>query len=201
MSEIAGTPDRRDFMIVAAGAFAAVGAAAALWPAFDTMNPDAAEWALATTEVDLTPIKQGQAITVLWRRQPVFVRHRTPAEIEAAVAVATGELIDRNAENAALPDTAPASDQNRVVAGHEQWLVVIGICTHLGCIPGGQLGTDDRGQWGGWFCKCHGSQYDTAGRVRRGPAPRNLEVPKYYFVSDTRILIGNDKPDSGAVTS
>jgi ubiquinol-cytochrome c reductase iron-sulfur subunit len=183
-------PDRRDFIVIAAQAFAGVGAAAALWPFIAQMNPDASTLALASTEVDLSPIKEGQAITVLWRGKPVFVRHRTADEIKAALAVKISDLRDPSARNDALPEKAPATDLNRTKKGHENWLVLVGICTHLGCIPKGQSMTDARGDFGGWFCPCHGSHYDTAGRIRKGPAPRNLEVPSYAFMSDTRVKIG-----------
>ena len=183
-------PDRRDFIVIAAQAFAGVGAAAALWPFIAQMNPDASTQALASTEVDLSPIKEGQAITVLWRGRPVFVRHRTADEIKAALAVKISDLRDLSARNDALPERAPATDLNRTKKGHENWIVLVGICTHLGCIPKGQSMNDARGDFGGWFCPCHGSHYDTAGRIRKGPAPRNLEVPSYAFISDARVKIG-----------
>jgi len=183
-------PNRRDFIVIAAQAFAGVGAAMALWPFIAQMNPDASTQALASTEVDLSPIKEGQAITVLWRGKPVFVRYRTPDEIKEAVSVKIGDLPDPLARNDALPERAPATDLNRTKKGHENWMILIGICTHLGCIPKGQSPTDARGDYGGWFCPCHGSQYDTAGRIRKGPAPRNLEVPSYEFLSATRVKIG-----------
>jgi ubiquinol-cytochrome c reductase iron-sulfur subunit len=183
-------PDRRDFIVIAAQAFAGVGAAAALWPFIAQMNPDASTQALASTEVDLSPIKEGQAITVLWRGKPVFVRHRTGDEIKAALAVKISDLRDPSARNDALPERDPATDLNRTKKGHENWIVLVGICTHLGCIPKGQSMTDARGDFGGWFCPCHGSHYDTAGRIRKGPAPRNLEVPSYAFISDSRVKIG-----------
>ena len=183
-------PDRRDFIVIAAQAFAGVGAAAALWPFIAQMNPDASTQALASTEVDLSPIKEGQAITVLWRGRPVFVRHRTADEIKAALAVKISDLRDLSARNDALPERAPATDLNRTKKGHENWIILVGICTHLGCIPKGQSMTDARGDFGGWFCPCHGSHYDTAGRIRKGPAPRNLEVPSYAFMSDARVKIG-----------
>ena len=183
-------PDRRDFIVIAAQAFAGVGAAAALWPFIAQMNPDASTQALASTEVDLSPIKEGQAITVLWRGKPVFVRHRTADEIKAALAVKISDLRDLSARNEALPERAPATDLNRTKKGHENWIVLVGICTHLGCIPKGQSMNDARGDFGGWFCPCHGSHYDTAGRIRKGPAPRNLEVPSYAFMSDARVKIG-----------
>ena len=183
-------PDRRDFIVIAAQAFAGVGAAAALWPFIAQMNPDASTQALASTEVDLSPIKEGQAITVLWRGKPVFVRHRTADEIKAALAVKISDLRDLSARNEALPERAPATDLNRTKKGHENWIILVGICTHLGCIPKGQSMTDARGDFGGWFCPCHGSHYDTAGRIRKGPAPRNLDVPSYAFISDARVKIG-----------
>jgi ubiquinol-cytochrome c reductase iron-sulfur subunit len=183
-------PDRRDFLIIAGNAFVAVGAAATMWPFIAQMNPDAGALALSSIEVDLSPIKEGQAITVLWRGKPVFIRHRTKEEIERANAVDVNELPDPLARNDAKPEDTPATDVNRTDAGKENWIVLIGICTHLGCIPKGQSLGDARGDFGGWFCPCHGSHYDTAGRIRKGPAPRNLEVPVYTFVSDTKIKIG-----------
>jgi ubiquinol-cytochrome c reductase iron-sulfur subunit len=182
--------DRRDFIILAGNAFAAVGAAATLWPFIAQMNPDAGAQALASVEIDLAPVKEGQAITALWRGKPIFIRNRTRDEIGKAAAVDTEALPDPEARNDLLPGTAPATDANRVKPGKENWLVLIGICTHLGCIPKGQSLGDSRGDFGGWFCPCHGSHYDTAGRIRKGPAPRNLEVPPYEFVSDTKIKIG-----------
>ena len=142
------------------------------------MNPDASALALSSIEVDLTPIQIGQAITVMWRGKPVFVRHRTKEEIEAAKAVKLSDLPD------------PQTDLQRTRKGHEDWLVMVGVCTHLGCIPKGQSLGDAKGDFGGWFCPCHGSHYDTAGRIRKGPAPRNLAVPDYTFLSDTKIKIG-----------
>jgi len=174
---------RRDFLYVASGAFAAMGTALAVWPFVDQMNPAANVLALATTEVDLAPIEPGQIVTVLWQGKPVFIRHRTPAEIAEARAVPTDALIDPKARNDNLKDGMPASDENRVIK--EDWLVVVGVCTHLGCVPLGH-----QGPFGGWLCPCHGSLYDTAGRVRKGPAPENLIVPPYKFTTDTAILIG-----------
>jgi ubiquinol-cytochrome c reductase iron-sulfur subunit len=189
-SHSAGEHSRRDFIVVAAQAFAGVGAAVALWPFIQQMNPDASTQAQASTEVDLSPVKEGQAITVVWRGKPVFVRHRTPEETKAALDVKLSELSDQSARNDDLPEKAPATDLNRTKKGHENFIVLVGICTHLGCIPKGQTMSDARGDFGGWFCPCHGSHYDTAGRIRRGPAPRNLEVPPYAFTSDTKIKIG-----------
>ena len=183
-------PTRRDVILVAAAGFAAVGAAAALWPLLDQMNPDQSALSLATTDVDLSHIDVGQAITVMWRGKPIFIRRRADDEIAAAKAVPVDDLPDPYARNANLPDDAPASDENRAGKDREPWLVMIGICTHLGCIPNGQAVGDNRGEFGGWFCPCHGSQYDTAGRIRLGPAPQNLAIPPYNFVSDTKIKIG-----------
>jgi len=189
-SHTAEPPNRRDFIVIAAQAFAGVGAAMALWPFIQQMNPDASTQAAASIEVDLSPVKEGQAITVLWRGKPVFVRHRTKEEITKATEVKVADLVDPNARNDALPERTPATDLNRTKKGKENWLVLVGICTHLGCIPKGQSIADARGDFGGWFCPCHGSHYDTSGRIRRGPAPRNLEVPSYEFVSDTKVKIG-----------
>jgi len=167
---------RRDFLYLTAGAFGAVGAGIFAWPFIDSLNPAADTLALATVEVDISAIQEGQSITVVWQGKPVFIRHRTAAEIEAARAVDVAELRDKQA------------DQDRVQK--DQWLVMVGICTHLGCVPLGQKTTQPKGEYGGWFCPCHGSHYDTAGRVRKGPAPKNLAVPKYKFVNDTTLLIG-----------
>jgi ubiquinol-cytochrome c reductase iron-sulfur subunit len=181
---------RRDFIVILAQSFAGVGAAVALWPFISQMNPDASTQALASIEVDLSPVKQGQAITVVWRGKPVFIRNRTAEEIKSAQETKLSDLKDVNARNDALPDKTPATDVNRTKKGKENWLVLVGICTHLGCIPKGQSMGDARGNFGGWFCPCHGSHYDTAGRIRLGPAPQNLEVPPYDFTSDTQIKIG-----------
>jgi ubiquinol-cytochrome c reductase iron-sulfur subunit len=181
---------RRDFIHIAATAFAGVGAAAALLPLIDQMNPDATTLSLASIEIDLSPIEAGQAITAMWRGKPIFVRNRTAEEVAAAKAVVVAELKDPVARVMGAKEQQPATDEALTKDGHEQWLVAIGICTHLGCIPKGQKVGDERGEYGGWFCPCHGSAYDTAGRIRKGPAPRNLEIPPYEFVSDTRIKIG-----------
>lgn len=183
-------PTRRDFLVIAGNAFAAVGAAATLWPFVAQMNPDASTQALASTELDLSPIQEGQAITAMWRGKPVFIRNRTKEEIAKAVEIKADQLPDGSARNDALPEDTPADDANRVKEGKANWLILVGICTHLGCIPKGQSMGDERGDYGGWFCPCHGSHYDTSGRIRKGPAPRNLEVPPYAFVSDTKIKIG-----------
>ena len=185
-TETAGTT-RRDFLYIATGAMGAVGAAAAVWPFVSQLQPDASVLALSSTEVDLSQVQEGQIVTVKWRGKPVFVWNRTAADIEKAKATEISALIDPVARNANLAADAPATDQNRAAEGEgrEKWLVVIGICTHLGCVPIGHMGEFD-----GWFCPCHGSEYDSAGRVRRGPAPENLAVPPYSFVSDTKISIG-----------
>lgn len=167
---------RRDFLQLTAGAFGAVGAGVVAWPFINSLNPAKDTLALATTEVDLTPIQVGQAITVMWRGKPVFVRRRTPEEIKAAADVDVAQLVDKQ------------TDAERVKK--DEWLVLVGVCTHLGCVPTGQKTTEARGEYGGWFCPCHGSHYDTSGRIRKGPAPKNLTVPTYEFLSDTLIKIG-----------
>ncbi|MBD1547240.1 ubiquinol-cytochrome c reductase iron-sulfur subunit [Roseibium aggregatum] len=178
-------PTRRDFLYIATGAMGAVGAGALAWPFIDQMNPDASALALASIEVDVSAMEEGQSITVKWRGKPVFIRYRTAKEIEEATAVPLSELRDPLARNLNLPDNAEATDENRAAKGKEPWLIMVGICTHLGCVPLGQQGDYD-----GWFCPCHGSHYDTAGRIRKGPAPENLLVPPYDFVSDAKIKIG-----------
>lgn len=183
-------PSRRDVILIGAGAFAAIGGAAMLWPLLDQMNPDASTLSLSSIDVDLAPIEEGQAITIMWRGKPIFIRHRTAKEVDEAKDVKVDVLIDKLARNANLPDDAPATDGNRAAPEQAPWLVMIGICTHLGCIPKGQAVGDYKGEYGGWFCPCHGSQYDTAGRVRIGPAPENMYIPPYAFTSDTKIKIG-----------
>lgn len=167
---------RRDFLYLAAGAMGAVGTGAAVWPLIASMNPSAEVLALASTEVDLSPVSVGQRITVTWRGNPVFIDHRTPEQITEAEATALDELPD------------PETDEARIQK--PEWLVVIGVCTHLGCVPLGQKAGQSRGEYGGWFCPCHGSHYDTSGRIRKGPAPRNLDIPTYTFVDDETIRIG-----------
>ncbi len=179
-------PNRRDFIFVATGMATVVGAGAFAWPFIDQMRPDASTLALSTVEVDVSSLQPGMSLTVKWRGRPVFVRNRTPEEIEASKSVPISELKDPAARNANLPSDAQATDVDRSAGeGKENWLVMVGVCTHLGCIPLGQ-----QGEYGGWFCPCHGSVYDTAGRIRHGPAPENMAIPTFAFISDTRIRIG-----------
>ena len=167
---------RRDFLFTTTGAVGAVGAAVAVWPLIDQMNPAADTLALSSTEVDLEPIAEGQSITVVWRGKPVFIRHRTAEEIAIA----------KKDDREELPD--PEADSDRVQ--NEKWLLMVGVCTHFGCIPLGNKPGEAKGEFGGWFCPCHGSHYDTSGRIRKGPAPKNLEVPSYKFLSETRVKVG-----------
>ncbi len=169
---------RRDFINVAAVSFAGVGAATVLYPLINQMNPSADVLALASAEVDISQIQPGQAIKTIWRKQPVFIRNLTPAEIKQANAVPLGELRD------------PQTLSERTRDGKANWLITMGVCTHLGCVPLGTAQGENRGEYGGYFCPCHGSHYDTAGRIRKGPAPKNLEVPEFSFVSDTVVRIG-----------
>jgi len=175
---------RRDFLYVATTAVGAVGAAAAAWPFIDYLNPDAAERALASIEVNIADLQEGQSITVMWRGKPIFIRYRTPQEIADAEAVAMSDLKDPFAQNANLSPEDPSTDPNRSVPGEQQYIIMIANCTHFGCIP-----TGESGEYGGWYCPCHGSQFDTAGRVRAGPAARNLDIPPYKKDGDV-IVIG-----------
>ncbi len=178
-------PTRRDFLYIATGTMGAVGAAAVMWPPIRLMSPDASTLALSSIEVDVSSIEPGQAITVKWRGKPVFIRNRTDKEVEEAGAVAIDELKDKEARNQNL-GAGPATAVNRSAGeGKENWIVMIGNCTHLGCIPVGLSG-----DFGGWFCPCHGSHYDTAGRIRKGPAPENLLIPPFEFISDETLKIG-----------
>ncbi len=163
--------ERRDFLFTVTYTIGAVGIGATIWPLIDQMNPDSSAKALATTEVDVSSVELGKTITVLWRGKPIFIRRRTKEEIEEASAVDLKDLKD------------PEKDEDR--AKNPEWLVMVGVCTHLGCIPLG-----DKGEYNGWFCPCHGSHYDTSGRVRKGPAPNNLEIPKYEFIDNNIIKIG-----------
>ena len=182
-------PPRRDFIVQAANAFVGVGCAAALWPFVDQMNPNKGTPSLETRDVDLSSIETGQTKTVWWRGLPISIRHRTPDEVRSARNVAISELPDAFARNEALEKNATASDANRTKAGHEQWLVVVSLCTHLGCrlTPAGR---DAATSAEGWFCPCHAAGYDLSGRVRSGPARTNLPVPPYEFLSPTKIRIG-----------
>ncbi len=186
--------NRRDFLFIATSAVAAVGGALVAWPFINQMNPDASVLALATAELDLAPIAEGQEITIKWRGNPVMVRHRTKKEIDLAKSIKVDDLIDPIARSANVKDSDTATDENRVVGGKEAYIVVMGVCTHLGCVPIGNSGdfgvVEGSNKIGGWFCPCHGSQYDTAGRVRKGPAGQNLAVPKYEYLTDTKIRIG-----------
>ncbi|HWD57756.1 MAG TPA: ubiquinol-cytochrome c reductase iron-sulfur subunit [Stellaceae bacterium] len=167
---------RRDFLTLSATALGVVGIATAIWPFIDTLNPAKDTLALSTTDVDVSPVQVGQRLTVAWQGKPVFIDHRPQKEIDEAQKVDISTLRD------------PQKDSDRVQK--PEWLIVVGVCTHLGCIPLGQKQGDDRGLFGGWFCPCHGSMYDTSARIRQGPAPANLVVPPYKFTSDTKITIG-----------
>ena len=181
--ESAGT--RRDFLYYATAGAGVVATGAAVWPLVNQMNPSADVRALASIEVDISGIGEGSQLTVLWRGKPVFVRHRTADEIKAAQDVALTDLVDTTSNNNNQPET-DASDANRALDKEGKWLVMMGVCTHLGCVPIG----DGAGDFGGWFCPCHGSHYDTAGRIRKGPAPRNLPVPVAAFLDETTIKLG-----------
>jgi ubiquinol-cytochrome c reductase iron-sulfur subunit len=170
---LANKTTRRDFVTLAAGSIAAVGAACSVWPLVDSLNPSADVLALSSIEVDISSIEPGQTLTIKWRGKPVFIRNRTDEEIKEATDTPISGLID------------PEEDSARVKPNHANWLITIGICTHLGCVP-----LVGKGDYHGWFCPCHGSQYDTSGRVRKGPAPLNLAIPPYEFISDTKIKIG-----------
>tara|TARA_B100002052_G_scaffold191445_1_gene174479 strand:- start:2 stop:517 length:516 start_codon:yes stop_codon:yes gene_type:complete len=163
--------NRRDFIFTASYTVGAIGVGATIWPLIDQMNPDSSVKALASTEVDISQIQPGKSVTVLWRGKPVFIKRRTQDEIAEAQAVSLDVL------------PHPEKDQDR--AKNPEWLVMLGICTHLGCVP-----LSDKGEYNGWFCPCHGSHYDTSGRIRKGPAPTNMEIPKYSFVDDNTIKIG-----------
>ena len=176
---------RRDFLYYATAGAGVVATSAAVWPLVNQMNPSADVRALASIDVDISGIAEGSQLTVLWRGKPVFIRYRTADEIKAAKDVALGDLVDTTSNNNNQPET-DASDANRALDKEGKWLVMMGVCTHLGCVPLG----DGAGDFGGWFCPCHGSQYDTSGRIRKGPAPRNLEVPVAAFTNETTIKLG-----------
>ena len=175
---MADNPDnkRRDFLQLSTISIGAVGTAAFIWPFLKSMSPAEDTIALGTTEVDVSAIEEGQSVTVKWRGKPVFIRKRTKDEIDAAKKVNIADLKD------------PEEDVDRVKK--DEWLVLVGVCTHLGCVPLGQKLTDSKGEYNGWYCPCHGSHYDTSGRIRKGPAPENLAVPPYSFLNDTTIKIG-----------
>ncbi|MCB2116944.1 MAG: ubiquinol-cytochrome c reductase iron-sulfur subunit [Rhodobacteraceae bacterium] len=176
---------RRDFLYYATAGAGTVATGAAVWTLVDQMNPSADVQALSSIFVDVSGVEVGTQLTVKWRGKPVFIRRRSQEEIDAARAVALTDLVDPTSENANKPGT-DASDQNRTMDEAGEWLVMMGVCTHLGCVPLG----DGAGDFGGWFCPCHGSHYDTAGRIRKGPAPRNLDIPIVAFTDDTTIKLG-----------
>jgi len=167
---------RRDFIKLASMTLGGVGAASLAIPFISSMQPGKDALALASTEIDLTPIPEGESLTVVWRGKPVFIKHRSQEEIQLAQEIKIEDLID--------------VEEDSVRVQNDEWLIVLGVCTHLGCVPLGQKTTDSKGDYGGWFCPCHGSHYDTSGRIRKGPAPKNLEVPPYVFLSENRIKIG-----------
>jgi ubiquinol-cytochrome c reductase iron-sulfur subunit len=168
--------EKRDFLFITTAGLAIAGGGAFAWSMIDTMNPSKDVLALSTTEVDLSPLEEGQSLTVMWRGKPIFIRHRSESEISSADNVLVDDLPHKE------------TDESRVK--NPKWLVVVGVCSHLGCVPLGQKIGDSKGEYGGWFCPCHGSHYDTSGRIRKGPAPLNLEIPPYEFVSDDIIRIG-----------
>jgi ubiquinol-cytochrome c reductase iron-sulfur subunit len=176
---------RRDFLFVATGAAGGIATAAAVWPLINSMNPSADVQALASIQVDVSAVEEGSQLTVKFLGKPVFIRHRTADEISSAKDVDMNALPDTNARNPNLAPDALATDENRAMPNAEQWLVMIGVCTHLGCVPIGEAG-----EYNGWFCPCHGSTYDTAGRIRKGPAPENLHIPVAAFISDTVVQLG-----------
>lgn len=176
--DVIENPRRRDYLTIAAVSFAGVGAGVTLLPLINSMNPSADVLAQSTTELDVSAIEPGQAIKASFRKQPLFVRNLTPAEIAAADAVPVSSLRD------------PQTLEQRTKEGHTNWLITLGVCTHLGCVPLGAGEGENRGPFGGYFCPCHGSAYDTAGRIRQGPAPKNLEVPNYEFTSPTVVVVG-----------
>ncbi|HQU68383.1 MAG TPA: ubiquinol-cytochrome c reductase iron-sulfur subunit [Albidovulum sp.] len=180
----AGT--RRDFLYYATAGAGTVATGAAVWTLVDQMNPSADVEALSSIFVDVSGVTVGTQLTVKWRGKPVFIRRRTQEEIDAARAVPLTDLVDPMAENANRPTGTEATDENRSLDEAGEWLVMIGVCTHLGCVPLG----DGAGDFGGWFCPCHGSHYDTSGRIRKGPAPRNLDVPVAAFTDETTLKLG-----------
>lgn len=192
-SPIEDSETRRDFLYYATAGAAAVATGAAVWPLIDSMNPSADVLSAGRVDVDLSGMETGQRVTVKWQGKPVFIWRRSPEAIAAARATPLSDLVDPvdyPRENPNHRQEMPALDENRTADAAGEWLIVIGVCTHLGCIPLGQGSGDATGLWGGWFCPCHGSHYDVSGRIRKGPAPRNLDVPPYQFLSDTLVRIG-----------
>ncbi len=187
-------PTRRDFIHIMTVSAVGAGAVATVWPMVSQMNPDASVRALSTKEVDLSSVSVGQAIKVMWQGKPVFIRRRTPEEISDAEATAIAELKDTNARSGNVGAAAEATDAARVTdslgVARPEWLILVGVCTHLGCIPLGTSAGENRGEYNGWFCPCHGSHYDVSGRIRKGPAPDNLPIPPFQFISDTVVKIG-----------
>ena len=176
MSDSGKKNNRRDFLFTASYTVGAVGLGATIWPFIDQMNPAADTLALSTTEFDVSSVEEGMSVSIVWRGKPVFIRHRTKEEIQEANEVKLDDLPD------------PQADSDRTA--RPEMLVLLGVCTHLGCVPLGQSATDPKGEWGGWFCPCHGSHYDGSGRIRKGPAPKNMEIPKFEFVDSNIIKIG-----------
>ncbi|WP_116132769.1 ubiquinol-cytochrome c reductase iron-sulfur subunit [Tropicimonas sp. IMCC34043] len=181
---------RRDFLYYATGGVAAVATGAAVWPLINQMNPSADVQALSSIQVDVSAIEVGQQLTVKWRGKPVFLRRRTEAEIQLGRETDLAVLVDQVARNANIDAAAPATDQNRTLDEAGEWLIQMGVCTHLGCVPLGNAGDFTAGGEGGWFCPCHGSHYDVAGRIRKGPAPENLPIPIAAFLDDTTVKLG-----------
>lgn len=186
MAEISESGDRRDFLYYATAGAGVVASGAAIWPLINQMNPSADVKALLSIKIDISDIEPGTQLTVKWRGKPVFIRHRTDDEIAKARADTVSELPDTEARNPNFTGDGPASDENRAVPGHAEYLVMIGVCTHLGCVPLG----DEAGDFGGWFCPCHGSHYDTAGRIRKGPAPENLHIPRLSLSDELILTLG-----------
>lgn len=178
-------PTRREFIYVATGAMGVIMAGSAAWPLINQMNPDASVRALAAIEVDISAVEEGSQLVVKWRGKPVFIRRRTEAEIAEARAVALDDLPDAAARNANVADDALASDSDRSFGENGEWVIMMGVCTHLGCVP-----NMDGGEFGGWYCPCHGSHYDIAGRIRKGPAPENLPIPTVTFLDESTVRLG-----------
>lgn len=192
-SSVEASETRRDFLYYATAGAGVVATGAAVWPLIDSMNPSADVLSAGKVDVDLSGMELGQRITVKWQGKPVFIWRRSPEAIAAARATPLSDLVDPvdyPRENPNHRQEMPALDENRTADEAGEWLIVIGVCTHLGCIPLGQADGDPLGDWNGWFCPCHGSHYDTSGRIRKGPAPRNLDIPPYTLAEDLRLTIG-----------